>query len=253
MQLHFFWIEKFGAGDRPGQYGMRRSHEKEMMDLPEISADLLEEDLRNLRTINRYLGGYRGLLWCMERLINPMESNRFSLLDVGTGSGDMPLAIVRWARRRGICSTVVGLEPHPTTAAVARGQTRGFPEVSIVRGNGFAPPFPPRSFDFVFVSQVLHHFSEDEIVALLKIWSGVARRAVLVSDLIRHPLAYQGIRLLTRLFTRNEMTRTDAPLSVRRSFTLPEWKNLFNRTGIGEFDLFSFFPFRLLALFPLQR
>lgn len=224
-----------------------------MMDLPGIPASLLEEDLKNLRAINRYLGACRGLLWCLERLIKPMENTRFSLLDVGTGSADMPLAIVRWAQRRGISSTVVGLEPHPITAAIARRQTRAFPEVSIVRGNGFAPPFPPRSFDFVFVSQVLHHFSEHEIVALLKIWSGLARRAVLVSDLIRHPLAYQGIRLLTRLFTRNEMTRTDAPLSVRRSFTLPEWKELFSRAGIGEFELFSFFPFRLLALFPLQR
>ncbi len=232
---------------------MRRSHEKEMMDLPEVPAPLLEEDLKNLRAINRYLGAYRGLLWCLDRLVRPMASNRFSLLDVGTGSGDMPMAVVRWAKRRGLSATVVGLEPQPITASIARRQTLNFPEVSIVRGDGFNPPFSSRSFDFVFASQVLHHFSEDEIATLLKTWSGLARRAVLVGDLIRHPLAYLGIRLLTRLFTRNEMTRRDAPLSVRRSFTLPEWKELFSRSGIAEFDLFAFFPFRLLALFPLQK
>ncbi len=232
---------------------MTRSREKEMMDLPGLPAHLLEEDLKNLRTINLCLGAYRGLLWCLERLVKPMEKNSFSLLDVGTGSGDMPLAILRWAKRKGISATVVGLEPHPISAHIARRQTRDSPEISIVRGDGFNPPFPPLSFDFVYASQVLHHFSEEEIVALLKTWSGLARKGILVGDLIRHPLAYHGIRLLTRLFTRNKMTRTDAPLSVRRSFTLPEWKELFSRTGIGEFSLFPFFPFRLLALFPLKR
>ena len=78
-------------------------------------------------------------------------------------------------------------------------------------GDAFSPPFTPCSFDFVFSSQVLHHFSEPEIILLLRTWSKLARRGILVSDLIRHPIAYIGIRLLTRLFTRNPMTRMDAP------------------------------------------
>ncbi len=232
---------------------MRRSDQKEMMDLPGIPAPLLEEDLKNLRTINFCLRASRGLLWCLERLLSTPGSDPFSILDVGTGSGDLPMAIVRWAKRRGLSAGVVGLEPHPVTATIARRQTQCSPEITIVRGDGFNPPFSSRSFDFVFASQLLHHFSESEIVTLLKIWSRLARRAVLVGDLIRHPLAYQGIRLLTRFFTRNEMTRTDAPLSVQRSFTLQEWKELFNHTGIGDFHLFTFFPFRFLALFPLEK
>jgi len=223
-----------------------------MMDVPGNPAHILEEDLRNLRTINRTLGAYRGVLWCLELLANERELTSFSLLDVGTGSGDLPAAIVRWARRKGISAKVVGLEPNPVAAEVARRLTRDFPEISIVRGDGAHPPFSPSCFDFVLSSQLLHHFSEGEIVALLKAWSSFARRGILVNDLLRHPLAYYGIRLLTCLFTRNEMTRVDAPLSVRRALTMPEWQALFRQAGIGQFQLFPFFPFRVLGLFHCE-
>lgn len=226
--------------------------EKERMDLPGNPPHLLEEDLKNLRTINRALGAYRGVLHSLEEFRRKTGNTGFSLLDVGAGSGDIAVAMVRWARRKGISVKVVALEPDPIAARVARQYTSTFPEISVVRGNGLQPPFSPRSFDFVFASQLLHHFSEREIVEVLQKWAGLARRGILLSDLIRHPLAYGGIWLLTRLFTRNEMTRLDAPLSVQRAFTLVEWRELFQRAGIGEFVLSCLFPFRLLAFFPLR-
>lgn len=231
---------------------MKRSREKEMMDLGGNSPALLEEDLDNLRLLNRTLGAYRGVLWGLDRLTGSERASHFSLLDVGTGSGDIPVAIVRWAKGRGIAPSIVALEPEPVTAAAARRLTRNTPEISIVQCDAFHPPFSPASFDFVLSSQLLHHFSEEEVVALLRTWSRLARRGILVSDLVRHPLAYFGIRLLTLLFTRNEMTLTDAPLSVRRAFTLAEWGELLHRSGIGEFRLFPLFPFRMTAFFPLE-
>lgn len=222
------------------------------MDLPGNPADLLREDLSNLRLLNRTLGGYRGVLWGLKCFLDRKEPSRFSLLDIGTGSGDIPIAIVRWAKAREISARVVAMEADPVTAGMARRLTRDFPEISIVLGNALHPPFAPRSFDFVLSSQLLHHFSEAEIVSLLRIWSRLAGRALLVSDLIRHPVAYHGIRLLTLIFTRNQMTRTDGPLSVRRAFTLAEWRELFCQADVGEFRLYPVFPFRLLALFPAR-
>ncbi|MEK7377910.1 MAG: methyltransferase domain-containing protein, partial [Candidatus Binatota bacterium] len=134
---------------------MKRSREKEMMDLPGNPAGLLEEDLTNLRLLNRTLGGYRGVLWNLDRLINEKENARFTLLDVGTGSGDIPRAIVRWARARGISVNIVALEPDPVTAGVARRLTKDLPEISIVRGDARHLPFASASFDFVLASQFL--------------------------------------------------------------------------------------------------
>lgn len=227
---------------------MKRSYEKEMMDLPDQPRGLLEEDLRNLRIINRRLGNYRNVVRGLNRLVESQNIDRFSLLDVGTGSGDIPTVIARWARRNGVAARISGLEAEPFTAAQAALQTRNFPEVTVVRGDGMAPPFRAASFDFVLASQLLHHFSEERIIGLLRIWSPLARRAIIVSDLVRHPLAYYGIRLLTKCFTRNAMTRTDAPLSVARAFTLAEWRALLREADVGPFQIFSVFPFRVMAL-----
>jgi len=232
---------------------MKRSTEKEMMDLPGNPKALLVEDLRNLRIINRYLGGYRGVIKGLRRSVNQDRMRRFSLLDVGTGSADIPRVIVQWARNHGIEARVVALEPDLVTAEEAAHQTQDYPEITVIRADGMAPPFHAVSFDFVMASQMLHHFPEDKIIALLKTWSGLARKAILVSDLVRDPLAYYGIRLITRLFTRNEMTRFDGPLSVRRALTINEWRSLFREAALGRFRLVPIFPYRQMTLISVSR
>jgi ubiquinone/menaquinone biosynthesis C-methylase UbiE len=225
---------------------------REMMDSPNNSPrELLEDDLRNLRIINRYLGNYRAVLSGLGRLIEEQKLKRFSLIDVGTGSGDIPALIASWARRRHLNAQLIGLDPEPVTLRAAVNQTRDYPEIAVVRGDGRALPLASDSVDFVLSSQMLHHFSEDDIINLLRGWSRVARRAIIVCDLVRHPLAYYGIRLVTKAFTRNIMTRTDGPLSVQRAFTLEEWRELFERAGIGPFRLFAKFPFRQITIFSM--
>jgi SAM-dependent methyltransferase len=232
---------------------MKRSTEKEMMDLPGNPKELLVEDLRNLRIINRYLGGYRGVMKGLKRLVRKDRIGRFSLLDVGTGSADIPRVIVQWARTQGIAVRVVALEPEPVTAAEAAHETQQWPEITVIRGDGMAPPFQEESFDVVLASQMLHHFPEEKIIALLRIWSGLARKAILVSDLVRDPLAYYGIRVITHLFTHNEMTRFDGPLSVRRALTLNEWRELFREAAVGPFRLVPIFPYRQLTVISVSR
>jgi SAM-dependent methyltransferase len=248
---------------------MKRSRDKEMMDLPGQPRELLEESLDDIRAINHYLGNYRSVMRGLARLVREQKLVGFSLLDVGTGSGDIPALITNWAQLRGIKTSIIALEPEPVTARLAatltqrtnppfipllqRGKEGDFRRfgISVVRGDGYAPPFRPASFDFVLASQLLHHFPEDKIVTLLRTWSKVARKAIIISDLVRHPVAYHGIRLITKLFTRNVMTRTDAPLSVQRAFTITEWRELFRRADVGPVELFPVFPFRVLALLSL--
>ncbi|HEY3154053.1 MAG TPA: methyltransferase domain-containing protein, partial [Candidatus Binatia bacterium] len=212
---------------------MRRSTQKEMMDLPGQPRELLAEDLHNLRIINRYLGSYRNVLRGLARLVGEQKMDRFTLLDIGTGSGDIPTAIVRWARRQQIAAQISGLELEAVTVEEAVEQTRSFPEITLVRGDAAAPPFGAGSFDFVLASQLLHHFKDEQIIALLRTWAKLARRAIIIADLVRHPVAYHGIRLLTHGFTRNMMTRTDAPLSVQRACTISEWSELLRRADVG--------------------
>jgi len=250
---------------------MKRSGEKEMMDFPGQPRELLEDDLKNLRLINRYLGGCRCVVRGIEQSVRRHRLQSFALLDVGTGSGDIPARITEWAQQRGIKTSIVALEPDPVTARVAatltqqtnppfipllqRGKEGDFRRcgISVVRGDATAPPFAAGSFDFVLTSQLLHHFNDEQIIALLRTWARLARRAILVADLVRHPVAYYGIRLLTTIFTRNRMTRTDAPLSVQRACTIAEWTDLLRRADVGTLRIQWVFPFRMLALISLQN
>jgi SAM-dependent methyltransferase len=230
---------------------MKRSAELEMLDLPGQSMELLAGNLSDLRWLNRYAGCYRNVINGLDRVVARSRLDRFTLLDVGAGSGDVGAAIIRWARRRGIAARICGLEHEPVTVEQAIEQTRGLPEIAFVQGDAAAPPFRCGAFDFILASQLLHHFTDEQIIGLLRVWARLARRAIIVADLVRHPLAYHSVRLLTRALTRNQMTRTDAPLSVRRACTVGEWRELFRQADLGSFSVEPALPFRMLGVISL--
>jgi SAM-dependent methyltransferase len=230
---------------------MKRSAEKELMDLPGKPRDLFVDDLRNLRRFNRYLNGRRSVMKGLAKVVETYKLTRLSILDVGTGSGDIPRAIVEWGRKKGVLVEVVALELDAIAAQEAQAQTREYSEIAVIRGDGANAPFSTGAFDVLIASQLLHHFSEQAILTQLKSWSHLARTAIIVSDLIRHPVAYHGIRVMSRMLSNNVMTRVDAPLSVQKAFTLREWRELFQLAGVGPFQMFRTFPFRHTTVIAL--
>ncbi|HLF24503.1 MAG TPA: methyltransferase domain-containing protein, partial [Burkholderiales bacterium] len=166
---------------------MKRSYEKEMMDLMDNSPELLADDLRNLRMLNRYLSGSRSVTLALQRALGREPLKHVSVLDVGTGSADIPAAIFAWAKRRNVTAKIVGVDSESVTARIAANQTQQLGDIKIIQGDAGAPPFLPGSFDFVVASQFLHHFSEAKIVDLLRQWAKLARRGIVISDLVRHP------------------------------------------------------------------
>jgi len=230
---------------------VKRSYEKEMMDFTADSSELLAGNLSDLRLLNRYLSGSRGVMLGLQRAIGDEPLKQMSILDVGTGSADIPAAIFAWAKRRNVATKIVAVDADRTTARIAANQTKQLADIEIVQGDAGRLPFAPGAFDFVVASQLLHHFSEAKIIGLLRQWARLARRGIVISDLVRHPVAYHGIRLLIKLATRNIMTLTDAPLSVRRAFAFGEWRELLRQADIGPVHMIWVFPFRVAAFVNL--
>ncbi len=222
---------------------MKRSYEKEMMDRAGNSPVLLAGELRNLRLLNRYARGSHSVMLALWRMLGREPLKHLSILDIGTGSADIPAAIFARAKRRHVAAKIVGMEADPLTARIAIERTQQHADINIIQGDAGAPPFSPGSFDYVIASQFLHHFTEAKIIDLLKQWAKLARRGIIISDLVRHPLAYHGIRLLTQLATRNIMTLTDAPLSVRRAFTFKEWRDFCAKPTLDRWKCFRCSPF----------
>lgn len=213
----------------------RADHAAERMDAGDVEPRHLHAALRHVAGVNRWLGGRRALLRHLEAAL-PDPPTPVRVLDVGTGSGDLPVAVVSWSRDRGRDLRVVALDLHPATLRAARQRTDPIPEIDLVRANGLRLPFPDASFDLALLSMTLHHMDAGDLVGLLAELARAARGgAILVGELERSVPAYLGARLLAAtVWRRNPVTRHDGPLSVRRGFTPKELRDLAERAGLGE-------------------
>jgi len=225
----------------------KRASGHEFLDLPPEAyrCTELEESLGDIRLVNRYLGDRRALLKHLAAKVDGSAS--FTALDIATGSADLPMAIVDWARRAGIHATITGIDINEQTIQVARKRAVGHPEIKLQVADGLRLPFADKSFDFVLCSKTMHHFSNEDVVRLIQEMLRVAKRGFILMDLRRSWIAYRLIYLLTRIFTRNRLTRHDGPLSVLRAFTAGELAALASSAGATDFTI-SREPFWLLVL-----
>lgn len=187
------------------------------MDDPVDSLVELEANLRDIERANYFLGGVAPIA----RVV--MESGAETLLDVGCGAADIPRALLRRAQRRRRPLAITCLDRSDQMLAIAAKNARG---LTFVRGDAAALPFGDRSVDVAMCSLVLHHLEPQYAVRVLRELRRVSRLTPLVCDLRRALLAYVGTRTLTLLFTRNRLTRNDAPVSVLRSYTPVEAREL---------------------------
>jgi 2-polyprenyl-3-methyl-5-hydroxy-6-metoxy-1,4-benzoquinol methylase len=210
----------------------------ELIDLPpeNYSQSEYAGSLADIRKVNRFLGDIRAALKFFSSLASGMAVSAdrpIRVLDVATGSADIPVAIVKWARRRGIKVIVIAVDINPLAIREAAAVTRDFPEIKVVVSDGFALPFKDGSFDIVLCTKTLHHFGEEDTVRLLKEMDRVAAAGYILMDLRRSWVAWLLISVLTRLFSRNRLTRHDGPMSVLRSYTDAELGALADRAGLA--------------------
>jgi SAM-dependent methyltransferase len=209
---------------------MQRSDASERLDGPLLDAAVLRGNLRDLERVNRWLGGTALSRRAIERLAG--DRSAVEVLDVGTGAADIPIALLG---EDGPVQRVVGLDSRPEIleqAVARRPELARTPGLTLQLGDGRSLPFADDAFDIVHASLVIHHLPPDDVVALLAEMRRVARLGVVVNDLLRGRLGHTGAWLLARLATGNEYTRHDAPLSVRRAYTLPELEALLAGAGM---------------------
>jgi len=224
-----------------------RRLDPEWMDRPDNPPEALEGALRDIRWVNRLLGGSRAFVHAVLPYLDALpDGSTLEVLDVGTGSADLPIALVAAARARGRRVRVVAVDRDPATVRHAAGQAAGIAGVEIVRADATALPFPAGSFDLVTASLFLHHFAHDDAVRLLASFRRIARRAVLVNDLQRHRLPWAFIALAARATRRHPMFVHDAPLSVLRGFTGDELLRAGRESGASTPRVEERWPYRLV-------
>jgi SAM-dependent methyltransferase len=201
------------------------------MDRPQPVTPELARDLENLRQLNRYFGSYALIRRFLRRWIKP--GDRLRVLDLATGSGDIPRLVVDHARLVKASITVDAVEQQASTVEIARSLSGDYPEIQYVQGDVLT--FEAESYDIVLCSLALHHFADDAAVRVLQRCRALSNRYVLVSDLERGLLASVGVWLLTAVVFREPMTRIDGRLSAQRAFSFREFRALAERAGWAGF------------------
>jgi SAM-dependent methyltransferase len=213
---------------------MRRSVDvEELLDGPLDDPATLRGNLRDLERANRWLGGAALSAHGIAALAGERES--LTVLDVGTGAADIPVALLERAARDGRRLRVTGIDSRQEVLAAAVARRPGLATtdgLELQVGDGRSLPFPDRSFDIAHTSMVVHHLPPAAAVGLLREMARVARRGIVLNDLLRGRGAWLGAWLLTRVTTRNRYTRHDAPLSVSRAYSVGELTSLIAAAGL---------------------
>jgi ubiquinone/menaquinone biosynthesis C-methylase UbiE len=212
---------------------MERAHDAvEMLDRPAPFLDL-SQNLDDIARFNTFFGGTRLTLRHVKGLIADLpRDRRLTLLDVGTGGGDIPRALVRWARRAGRSIRIFALDREAETLRAAADRMAGYPEITLIQGDALALPVHPRSVDVAISALVLHHLTPAEAAASFAEMDRVARRGLVANDLFRSRVAHAAVWLTTRLLAKSRMSRHDGPLSVRRAYTCREVESLARRADL---------------------
>jgi SAM-dependent methyltransferase len=212
----------------------------ELMDDPAIDPAEHRRALAALARINRFTNS-AGVLWPAIRNLARELGRTIRVLDVATGSGDVPTRLLAKAQHAGLSLEVAGCDLSPTAIAEAQRQrgTRFFTH------DALREPLPT-GFDVVTCSLFLHHLGEDDAIALLANMANAARHLVLVNDLARSRFNYCAVWLGCHLLTRSRVVRFDGPASVRSAFTPNEALAVAERAGLHGATVRTRFPCRFL-------
>lgn len=214
-----------------------RSQATEIMDDFSMEGDLLKATLDKIAQINALLGGNRVTLEGVAALLKDIPANqKVTIVDIGCGNGDMlrQLSDTFCSHRK---IKLTGIDANQATVTHARNLSKDYPHIEYYCQDITQLSFREQHYDIVLCTLTLHHFKEDEIRELMKIFYRQARKGVVINDLHRSALAYRLFQLVCFVFNLNRMVREDGLVSILRGFKKRELQHLSAELNIDQYSL----------------
>jgi 2-polyprenyl-3-methyl-5-hydroxy-6-metoxy-1,4-benzoquinol methylase len=225
----------------------KRSTELELMDLPFTSKELFFTNLKEIEYINRMLGGPSLTFSILKKKLKN-RTGKITVVDIGFGGGDL-LAYLYARRRELTCDlSLIGVDLLPESKEYAE---KYHPELM---GNCKFITDDYKNFlksnhkvDVVVAGLFCHHLPDEDVIDFFRYINRYATIGGIINDLQRSPLAYYAIKILTRLFSRSEFTKNDAPLSVLRSFQFNELVTYLQKAEVEKYSVSWHWAFRYIV------
>lgn len=218
-----------------------RSSEEEMMDDFSLGHEIIDPIMDELEVVNKLLGGYDVFFNAFKK-IGIKDGMRIS--DWGCGGGDSLRVIAKWARKRNLKISLLGVDATESAIEYARERSKKFPEISYILADVMSDQLLPDQFDIVISSLFTHHFTDPNWIRLIQKMADCASTYVVINDLHRHWFAYHSIGLITSVFSRSEMVKHDSKLSVLRSFKRAEIYQMLKKGGFKNYSIKWMWAFR---------
>ncbi|WP_028551572.1 methyltransferase domain-containing protein [Paenibacillus sp. UNC451MF] len=210
-----------------------RAVEHEIMDDFSIGGPELREALSHLRRLNRIFGAAAPTLFGVQRVWREAgKPQRFTILDIGAGSGDVNRHILKWAERNHIDLQITLADITEEACEEARLYFRHEPRIQVKRSNLFE--LPEGCVDVVTATQFVHHFAVNELPMVVQSMLKASRLGVVINDIHRHWIPWAAVWCTVRVFSKNRYILNDGPLSVAKGFRSDDWKYLKKTLGIEE-------------------
>lgn len=214
---------------------MQRVNTEEILDSNLCPPAEAQTSLRDLCRINRWFGGVSTTRRLIERVAAKTGQKHFSMLEVASGFGEVPRLAAQRLARKGIRVDITDLDRVPSHLQQGH---------RALVADALALPFRDGSFDLVSCSLFAHHLNPSQLAAFGAEASRVSRNAVLINDLIRHPLhlmlVYAGFALM-----RSHVSRVDGVASVRRAYTPEEMRKILSQNSRGKIEVSCHYLFRM--------
>ncbi len=214
-----------------------RSEESEVMDDFTIGGEIIHQTLREIATVNRWLGGNRITLNAIKHFLKKKNEKPLTILDIGCGGGEMLQLIAKLARRWNREVKLIGIDANPHVIAYARENSIDFPEIQFTTMDVLSPSFKELECDILLATLFIHHFTTQQLILLFKSFVQQTHQSIIINDLHRHWFAYHSIDWITRILSRSDMVRNDARLSVLRAFSKKELEAICHDAGVADFSI----------------
>ena len=216
-----------------------RSYTKELLDGDNIPENDLYQNLKELNTINKLLGGYAISFNALNKIL--IKNKPFTLVDIGCGGGDTLKQIEHWNKKQNYLLNLIGVDLKQTCIdySIKNNST----DIKFICDDYRNVLNHIQKIDILHACLFCHHLSELEIIELIK-FCNQHNITLVINDLERNAIAYYAIKFLTAIFSKSYLVKNDAPLSVLRGFKKREWKLILQQAEIKKYSIIYKWAFR---------
>jgi 2-polyprenyl-3-methyl-5-hydroxy-6-metoxy-1,4-benzoquinol methylase len=215
-----------------------RTDQEEIMDDFAMEGEILRDALDKIASINQLLGGNKLTLHGVKDMLSTAEQDReFTIVDVGCGNGDMLRALADYATTKGLTFNLIGIDANNFTITHARDLSKNYANISYRCEDIFDKEFENLKYDIVLCTLTLHHFKDDQIEKLLRVFYNNATLGVVINDLHRSKIAYRSFQALCKVFRLNDMSREDGLVSILRGFKKVDLIQFSKKLGFRKYDV----------------